>query len=350
MMLLLVAAVQVMNVATSADDGTQHEWGVDQWMASCNCKNDRNIELFKEGISEQIEAKESLYQLNESYALAAAEWRREQLDLKVKLQNNEQKLTKLRQCDGVRCYDVKLAQDMKAHNYLTAITMYEDLITKLTPCLKPPNTHIQQLIDETADIYSKLKDLEKSLHTAARDGNVQLIRNLIASGVNVSATDENKNSGLIIASRHNYKAIVKVLIEAGAYLDTRNINNETALFLAAKNNNTEICKMLLDEGADANIQNTERHSALTLAILKNNLNVVKMLIEKGAEINIAADRGNTPLHTAARYGYIDIAKVLVEHGPNLNVTNDEGKTPLGRALLYDQAQMVRYLMSIGATN
>ena len=41
-------AVQVMNVAASVDDGTQQEWGVDQWMASCNCKNDRNIELFKE--------------------------------------------------------------------------------------------------------------------------------------------------------------------------------------------------------------------------------------------------------------------------------------------------------------
>ncbi|KAF4530419.1 hypothetical protein B566_EDAN018522 [Ephemera danica] len=62
-------------------------------------------------------------------------------------------------CVGVRCYDVKLAQDMKAHNSLTAIAMYDDLIRKLTPCLIASNISIQQLIAEKADIYSKLKKM-----------------------------------------------------------------------------------------------------------------------------------------------------------------------------------------------
>ncbi|KAF4525911.1 hypothetical protein B566_EDAN014628 [Ephemera danica] len=370
--------VWVMNVAVSADDGTQQEWGVDQWMASCNCKDDRNIELFKEFsafsrelinncsnkeqrwkseqmqlMSQAAEYKLALHQLNQSNAQAAAEWRREKLDLSLKLQNNEQELTKMQQCVGVRCYDVKSAQDMKAHNSLTAIAMYDDLITKLTPCLKASNISIQQIIDEKADIYIKLKDLEKTLLTAARDGNVQMIRSLIANGVNINATDKDKNSGLILASRHNYKAIVKDLIDAGAYLDTRNINNETALFLAVYNNYTEICKMVLDAGADANTQNMDSYSALSYTIIKYNLNVFKMLIEKGAEVNPKTIDGITPLHTVAKYGHIDMAKILVEHGAKLNVTmvaNDEGRTPLGRALYYNQAQMVRYLMSIGATD
>ncbi|KAF4525910.1 hypothetical protein B566_EDAN014627 [Ephemera danica] len=122
----LHSKLKVMNVAASADDGTQHEWDVDQWMSSCPCKDDRNIEFFKERISEQMEAeeyKESLHQLNQSYAVAAAEWRKEKLDIGLKMQSIQQELTKLQQCVGVRCYDVKLAQDMKAHNSLTAIAM-----------------------------------------------------------------------------------------------------------------------------------------------------------------------------------------------------------------------------------
>ncbi|KAF4525913.1 hypothetical protein B566_EDAN014630 [Ephemera danica] len=320
--ILLVATLQVVNVAVSAND----ERNVDQWMESCNCENEEGISEHMELLSQAEECMKSLHQLNQSHIKSAVEWRREKFDLSLKLQNNEQELTKLQQ---------------KLHDQFIK---YEAVLEESRISIN--NKILYENITAICNAIHDAKDQE--LHNAAMNGNVQLVRNLITKGVNVSATNEDRNSGLIFASWNNHTAIVKLLIEAGAYLNAQNINNSTALILAAYHNQTEVCKMLLDAGADANIENRHGEVALTYAVWRNNVEAVKMVLENGAEVDIATNEGNTPLHTAARYGYIDIAKILVEHGAKLNVKNNEGRTPLGRALFYHQSQMVRYLSSIEA--
>ena len=64
---------------------------------NCSNKEQRWKSEQMQLMSQAAEYKLALHQLNQSYAQAASEWRREKLDLNLKLQNNEQELTKLQQ-------------------------------------------------------------------------------------------------------------------------------------------------------------------------------------------------------------------------------------------------------------
>ena len=61
---------------------------------------------------------------------------------------------------------------------------------------------------------------------------------------------------------------------------------------------------------------------------RNDARVARLLIERGADTNTRSYEGGTPLHCASVYGRIEIARLLIEHGANVEVKNDYGKTPL----------------------
>jgi ankyrin repeat protein len=138
----------------------------------------------------------------------------------------------------------------------------------------------------------------KSLLDAAKAGDVETIRNLLASGVAVDATSEH-------------------------YLDMP--WNKTALMYAAKNTHLDAARLLLDSGAslasiDKNATDSDdRYTPLHYAVTGGNLAIVDTFLAAGADPNALTKFGRAPLNVAASYNNFDAAKLLLDRGASIRL-------------------------------
>jgi CubicO group peptidase (beta-lactamase class C family) len=89
-----------------------------------------------------------------------------------------------------------------------------------------------------------------SLHLAALQGNVEVIRQHINAGSDLNEKDAWGSTPLIIAATFGKTEVARALIEAGADMSITNNDGATALHAAAFLCRTEIVKALLDNGAN----------------------------------------------------------------------------------------------------
>ena len=95
-----------------------------------------------------------------------------------------------------------------------------------------------------------------SIHQAAKDGNIEAVKQHLADGVDVNAKDDEYGAtSLHITAEYGYKEIVKLLIDAGADVHEKDKNGSTPLHDAALNGQKEIAELLIDKGADVNAKN-----------------------------------------------------------------------------------------------
>ena len=90
-----------------------------------------------------------------------------------------------------------------------------------------------------------------ALFRATREGNVDMVRSLLASpGVDVNARDENGSTPLLEAARYGHDNICRILIAAGANLKAKDKDGKTALQLAIQGNHDEVVRVLKQAGAN----------------------------------------------------------------------------------------------------
>ena len=135
----------------------------------------------------------------------------------------------------------------------------------------------------------------KTLHTAARDGDVRTLLTLVKQGAPI---DERATS-------------VKW----------------TALHAAAALNNAVAVSVLLRHGADPNTYDIDGDTPLITAASLGHTEVVQQLITK-ADLMQTSTRGETALHAAADAGFDDIASHLIACGgfKLLNARTSDGRT------------------------
>ena len=147
------------------------------------------------------------------------------------------------------------------------------------------------------------KDLWRELSKAAKDGNTDMVRRILASGM-VEMTNKNKEPGtspLLVAAEMGHKDVVQLLL-------------------------------LMDKGADPNIPSRNGDTTLHLAALKGHKNVAQLLLDRGAEPNAADQLGATPLHYAAVEGHKAVVKLLLSRGDDPNLADHGGEIPHSYAL------------------
>jgi uncharacterized protein len=105
------------------------------------------------------------------------------------------------------------------------------------------------------------------LHYAALDGDVGLIRQLLASGSNPDAADDNGWTPLHFAAQNNAAVAIAALLTAGAAVDARDAHGNTPLSTAVFNSrgSGEVIKLLRSHGADPYVRNLHGVSPLSLA-------------------------------------------------------------------------------------
>lgn len=114
-----------------------------------------------------------------------------------------------------------------------------------------------------------------ALHHAAQEGDIEVLKAVLAAGVDVNALDSRGWTALMLATNKGYSLLIPLLLEAQADVNIRAPDGATALFMAVAHGNTEI---------------------------------IELLMKAGADVTIRGPKGKTPVEVAkARYGDVEIA-------------------------------------------
>ncbi len=164
---------------------------------------------------------------------------------------------------------------------------------------------------------------DDELIEAARDGDVQAVRALLARGVDPNAATGDGMTALHWAAERNQPRVARVLLEAGATVDSgTRIGAYTPLHLASRRGNSEMVRALLDAGADVHAKTANSGvTALHLAAgAVDGAASVRALLDRGADPDaVEATFGQTPLMFAAGANRVESVRALLEAGADPSV-------------------------------
>lgn len=156
--------------------------------------------------------------------------------------------------------------------------------------------------------------IDNEFVAACRDGEIGLVKEKLASGVDPNVTNVAGATGLELSSRNEEQAIVSYLIEQGASPNRERgaPTHTTALIHAATKGNERIVSILCDAGADVNaVDDGYQQTALMWACAYGRSEeVVRVLLKNGADPNLTDEFGNTALALSQHFGFEEIAALV----------------------------------------
>jgi cytochrome c2 len=154
------------------------------------------------------------------------------------------------------------------------------------------------------------------LHNAARDGDVEQVGSLIASGEDVNKRNRMLGWPIHQAALNDYVGIAEMLIAAGADVNVEHKIFGTPLHTAAQKGSFGVAALLLENGADPNSRYGDGSTPLHFAAGRGHAALVELLVVNGADIaakttRLQFERGDyTALHSAGREDHFDIVALL----------------------------------------
>src|SRR5438876_6763929 len=226
---------------------------------------------------------------------------------------------------------------------------------------------------------------------AAREGDLEITRNLVAAGANLNAIAGDGKDALGLAIFNGQYELASFLIDNHVNVNHPDAQRFTPLFWAVDRRNMELgtngfpwtvttdplplIKKLLDAGADPNaiVNNTPRGrnrnasprivfaTALHRAAFAGDVQLSRLLIAYGANPHAISSDRESMLEAAAGLalipGYqvnhpdaerVELARLLVELGEDVNWADAYGITPLMAAANLGDTPLVQYLVDAGA--
>ena len=165
------------------------------------------------------------------------------------------------------------------------------------------------------------------LMLACCQGDVELVKTLIAAGADVNYISPNRRSVLHIAVDHNQPAVVTALLQAGANPMQQAGNSAMPLHDAVWSNRVECVKALLPAYKSINYSPDGAHNGLplNLAIDRGWTTIIQLFIDAGMDLN-TCKYGTPPLIHAAASGKVNIVQQLLRAGADVNARSQNGET------------------------
>src|SRR5688572_21869185 len=227
---------------------------------------------------------------------------------------------------------------------------------------------------------------------AAREGDLESAKRLIAAGANVNQQTEYGWTPLLTAVNNRNYQVAKLLVESGADVNLANKGGWTPLYLATDNRNIEggdypvpkpdmdhleLITLLLEKGADPNARvkdNTLTRTIFTMqwfledgstpfirASQSGDTALMKLLLDHKADPKIATNFGDTALTAAGGIGWVpgvtyerspkenvEAIRLLLDLGLDPNGANNDGRTALMGAAMKGRNDAVLLLVERGA--
>ena len=144
----------------------------------------------------------------------------------------------------------------------------------------------------------------EDLLAAARKGDLETIKSLLARGVDVNAKTNYGATALSYASDRGHIEIVKILLEHGADPNsTDTFYGVTPIIWAAQRGHAEVAGLLLDKGARGADQ------ALMMGVAGHHVEIVRVVLKKG---KVLPQTLTLALKRATDEGKTEISKLLEE--------------------------------------
>lgn len=208
------------------------------------------------------------------------------------------------------------------------------------------DTQVQRLLASGMSVHSS--QAAKSLASAAKIGEIGLVRALVKARVPVDA-EYHKTTALMAAASGGQLEAVQFLARHHAKVDFRGPDGATALYLACKQGHTEIVEYLLHRKAVADVITATGKTALHVAVQGGFTDIVALLLNNWAftqrrdgagrrareyatlpeiaKMLDAFDR-KTALLNAAATGDLEAVKYLIVRGDDLETCGPEDETAL----------------------
>jgi len=195
-----------------------------------------------------------------------------------------------------------------------------------------------------ANLQDKFGEL---LITAARDGNIQGVAELLWRGAPVNyQSSQDSNTALMYAVANGHFVCTELLLAAGADVTTKNNDGRTALNYALKkgdHNFEALLQAYLNNAHDQQaFMETYLSQKLIEAVKKDNVTLVRQLVKKSASAN------NRALIKAAKHGRLACVEELIAANAQVNCTDSKGNTALIWAASKNHIPCIKALIDAGA--
>lgn len=213
--------------------------------------------------------------------------------------------------------------------------------------------HVQLSMDYDLDPKDK-----HALCEAVAAGREDIIRSVLAKGIDVMMLDCEVHTLLGEAASNGHLSIVQLLLNWGFDINMKDSWNHTPLHDAIDNGHKEVMQLLFEKGATLtdedlfpclisdeadHVENFLPYASIKLlkdpydsnrtTILHHVANngfvgPVRDCLARGVDVNVQDEFGVTALHQAAESGHLAIVRLLVKADSNLRAVDKLGRTPL----------------------
>jgi ankyrin repeat protein len=204
---------------------------------------------------------------------------------------------------------------------------------------------------------------EKAMLKAAKLGDLEKLRSLLAKGTNVNCMGIFEHNGytqkkvtpLMLAAEAGQGMIVQALLSVGADVHFMDETNEprqsgkTALAYACRAGQIETAQLLLKAGADANHRLSFGQTIFDEACYDGGLELIPLLLASGADPNASCGKCDYfALNRAVSAGRLDVVRLLIQHKADINGLDDDDETALIHASGLLRHEIVQFLLEKGA--
>lgn len=148
--------------------------------------------------------------------------------------------------------------------------------TKDDKCLEPSLAlWLRSKGFKESSLDEKYQNGDTPLIIAAREANLEMVKELIKAGADINAKNNDFTNALWAACFANAYDVIDFLADSKIEINNQNINGATALIYASSAGKEEIVKKLLEKNADKTLVTLDGFSALELSSTKNILDALK---------------------------------------------------------------------------
>ncbi|CZR59520.1 uncharacterized protein PAC_09412 [Phialocephala subalpina] len=188
-----------------------------------------------------------------------------------------------------------------------------------------PDTAMQLLLDKGADLNSRNKSGQTTLHLSAIYNEDLVIDVLLRNGMDIGSTDNMGNTALhaAIIRDHSPSRVSSVSRHGPGGSSESNAKN----LPTAGDWNEKAILLLVRSKANVNAKNFDGKTPLHLASITGNGSVTQVLIENGAKVDAIDNRRWTALHHAVWNKSMPVVLVLLGHGASttLKALDEHGR-------------------------
>jgi len=179
--------------------------------------------------------------------------------------------------------------------------------------------------DQVMDIDAMNTLGETSLMIAARNGQTEIVKDLLKKNATIDLQNKLGATALMLAANKGHVETVEILLENKACPDLQDITGDTALKVAAEKGFTGVVRALLEHNASIEVHTGHTALIVIKALLIHNgtndkqnefsqtaLKVAETLLKQNATLNIQTDSGYTGVQLSAYNGNEEVGEILAQ--------------------------------------